>query len=87
MDRRKALQGLGIGALGAGAGVPGLATDADAQEVRGRVNTRSEPSQLKITDLRVVARRGATRTDPPRHQPGPLGLRRGARRREHRPMP
>src|SRR5512136_1390349 len=56
MDRRDALKGLGASALAASA--PGIATDADAQEVRGRVNTRSEPSQLKITDLRVVGVHG-----------------------------
>ena len=57
MDRRDALRGLGASALAA-AGAHGFATDADAQEVRGRVNTRSEPSQLKITDLRVVGVHG-----------------------------
>jgi L-alanine-DL-glutamate epimerase-like enolase superfamily enzyme len=54
MDRRDALRGLGLGTVAATAGVRGFATDADAQEVRARVNTRSEPSQLKITDLRVA---------------------------------
>ena len=58
MNRRDALRGFGIGALATGAGARGFASDADAQEVRGRVNTRSEPSQLKITDLRVVGVRG-----------------------------
>ncbi len=56
MDRRDALRGLG--ALAAAGGAHGFATEADAQEVRGRVNTRSEPSQLKITDLRVVGVHG-----------------------------
>jgi L-alanine-DL-glutamate epimerase-like enolase superfamily enzyme len=54
MDRRNALRSFGIGALATSAGVHGFATEADAQEVRGRVNTSSEPSQLKITDLRVA---------------------------------
>jgi L-alanine-DL-glutamate epimerase-like enolase superfamily enzyme len=58
MDRRDALRGLGLGTVAATAGVRGLATEADAQEIRGRVNTRSEPSQLKITDLRVVGVHG-----------------------------
>jgi L-alanine-DL-glutamate epimerase-like enolase superfamily enzyme len=58
MDRRDALKGLGLGAVTASVGGPGLAGDADAQEVRARVNTRSEPSLLKITDLRVVGVRG-----------------------------
>jgi L-alanine-DL-glutamate epimerase-like enolase superfamily enzyme len=54
MDRRHALKGLGLGAGAVSAGLHGLATEADAEAVRGRVNTSSEPSQLKITDLRVV---------------------------------
>ncbi|MGD8894612.1 MAG: mandelate racemase/muconate lactonizing enzyme family protein [Acidobacteriota bacterium] len=54
MDRRHALKGLGVGAGAVTAGLHGLATEADAEAVRGRVNTSSEPSQLKITDLRVV---------------------------------
>ena len=58
MKRRDALRGFGIGAVAAGSGGVGLASEADAQEVRARVNTRSEPSQLKITDLRVVGVRG-----------------------------
>jgi L-alanine-DL-glutamate epimerase-like enolase superfamily enzyme len=53
MDRRHALKGLGLGAAAA-TGVGGFATDADAEAVRGRVNTHSEPSDLRITDLRVV---------------------------------
>jgi L-alanine-DL-glutamate epimerase-like enolase superfamily enzyme len=57
MDRRDALKGLGLGAA-ATAGLNGFATDADADAVRGRVNTSSEPSALKITDLRVVGIRG-----------------------------
>jgi L-alanine-DL-glutamate epimerase-like enolase superfamily enzyme len=54
MDRRHALRSLGLGAGAVAAAWPGLATEADAEAVRGRVNTRSEPSALKITDLRVV---------------------------------
>jgi hypothetical protein len=57
MDRRDALKGLGLGALAASAGVHGFATEADAEAVRGRVNTRSEPSQLRITDLRGTSTR------------------------------
>ena len=56
MDRRGALRGLG--GFAAARAASGFATEADAQEVRGRVNTRSEPSQLKITDLRVVGVHG-----------------------------
>jgi L-alanine-DL-glutamate epimerase-like enolase superfamily enzyme len=54
MDRRDALKSLGLTSSAAAVGAHGLATDASAQEVRGRVNTRSEPSALRITDLRVV---------------------------------
>ena len=54
MDRRDALRGIGLGTLAAAGGTHGFATEKDAEEVRGRVNTRSEPSQLRITDLRVV---------------------------------
>jgi L-alanine-DL-glutamate epimerase-like enolase superfamily enzyme len=54
MDRREVLRGIGLGAVAAAGGSHGLAGVADAEEVRTRVNTRSEPSRLKITDLRVV---------------------------------
>ncbi len=40
----------------------GLVSQAEAEEVRARVNTHSEPSQLKITDLRVVPMFGAMRS-------------------------
>jgi L-alanine-DL-glutamate epimerase-like enolase superfamily enzyme len=54
MNRRDWLKSLGLGAMtGCGSGV-GLAWNAAADEVRGRVNTNSEPTKLKITDLRVV---------------------------------
>jgi len=52
MNRRNLLKGIGIGSLSAGIG--GL-LDADAVDAAvGRVNRASEPSKLKITDLRVV---------------------------------
>ena len=54
MDRRDALRGIGLGTLAGAGGTHGFAAEADAEDVRGRVNTRSEPSQLRITDLRVV---------------------------------
>jgi L-alanine-DL-glutamate epimerase-like enolase superfamily enzyme len=57
VDRRHALKSQGLGAA-ATAGLGSFATQADAQAVRGRVNTNSEPSALKITDLRVVGVRG-----------------------------
>ncbi len=52
MRRRDLLTRLGTaaGALACGA----MAAAEEAEEVRARVNTRSEPSQLQITDLRVV---------------------------------
>ena len=53
MKRRDLLKLIGLGAAGS-AGASGLVSSADAEEARGRVNTRSEPSALKITDLRVV---------------------------------
>src|SRR3989304_5473863 len=54
MKRRNWLKGFGIGAAAGMAGLRGWVSEADAQEVRGRVNTNSEPSKLRITDMRVV---------------------------------
>jgi L-alanine-DL-glutamate epimerase-like enolase superfamily enzyme len=54
MKRRDMLKALGLGAATGAAGAGGHVSTADAEEVRGRVNTRSEPSALRITDLRVV---------------------------------
>ena len=54
MKRRNWLKGFGIGAAAGAAGLRGLLSEADAQEVRGRVNTNSEPSKLRIADMRVV---------------------------------
>lgn len=61
MRRRDLVKGIGLGALGA-AGLGGLVSAADAEEVRARVNTRSEPSALRITDLRVVPMQCAMRS-------------------------
>ena len=47
MDRRDALSRVGLARSAAGVGLGGFATEADAEDVRGRVNTRSEPSQLR----------------------------------------
>jgi len=56
MNRRDALRLLGFSA----AGLPGPdALAAGAEEVRGRVRTASEPSALRITDLRVASVTGA----------------------------
>jgi L-alanine-DL-glutamate epimerase-like enolase superfamily enzyme/predicted Na+-dependent transporter len=54
MNRRQALRALGLGAVAGATGYAERDTAQAAEEVRGRVNTRSEPSQLKITDLRVA---------------------------------
>jgi L-alanine-DL-glutamate epimerase-like enolase superfamily enzyme len=51
MNRREALAAMGLGVT---AGLGGLLTETEAQEVRARVNTASEPSNLRITDLRVA---------------------------------
>ncbi|MBM3333175.1 mandelate racemase/muconate lactonizing enzyme family protein [Candidatus Sumerlaeota bacterium] len=54
MRRREMLKSLGLGALAASVGRPAPLSAADAEEIRGRVNTHSEPSKLRITDLRVA---------------------------------
>ena len=53
MKRRDLLRAIATGAVGAAALHPRVSA-ADAEAVRARVNTRSEPSALRITDLRVV---------------------------------
>jgi L-alanine-DL-glutamate epimerase-like enolase superfamily enzyme len=62
MNRRDLLRTLGLGAAAGATGWGRLASAADAEEVRGRVNTNSEPSKLKITDLRVVPIFGSMRS-------------------------
>lgn len=61
MNRRQWMKSAGFGTL---AGLAYESTDlaAAAEEVRGRVNTRSEPSKLRITDLRVVPMLGQFRS-------------------------
>ena len=54
MKRRELLKSLGLGAVAGVAFRSGLVSEADAEEVRGRVNTNSEPSKLRITDMRVT---------------------------------
>lgn len=51
MDRRGFL---GMAGAGAVAGLSQIARDAGAQGMRQRVDPRSEPSRLRITDLRVA---------------------------------
>jgi L-alanine-DL-glutamate epimerase-like enolase superfamily enzyme len=54
MTRREWLKSLGLGAAVGTAGTFRPAAATEPAEVRDRVNTHSEPSQLKITDLRIV---------------------------------
>jgi L-alanine-DL-glutamate epimerase-like enolase superfamily enzyme len=48
------LKRMGFGAGAVASGVPALFSDADVQAAQGRVNRASEPSLLKITDMRIV---------------------------------
>jgi L-alanine-DL-glutamate epimerase-like enolase superfamily enzyme len=54
MNRRDALKSIGWGTAAGVAGIHRLASAEEAEAVRGRVNTNSEPSKLRITDLRIV---------------------------------
>lgn len=54
LNRRRWLQGIGVTAAAATSRLANLASEEDAEAVRGRVRTASEPSKLKITDMRVV---------------------------------
>jgi L-alanine-DL-glutamate epimerase-like enolase superfamily enzyme len=60
--RRDLLKTMGLGVAAGTAGWQGLVSAAETEEVRGRVNTHSEPSKLKITDLRVVPIQGSMRS-------------------------
>ena len=62
MTRREWIVRAGLGGF-AGAALPGgLSSAEEAEAIRGRVNTNSEPSKLRITDLRVVPVRGQFRS-------------------------
>lgn len=62
MTRRRWLLKAGLGGV-AGTIMPAsLVADQDVELIRSRVNTNSEPSKLRITDLRVVPVRGAFRS-------------------------
>lgn len=54
LNRRSWMKGIGLGAAAGAMGATDFISETDAQEVRGRVNTNSEPSKLRITDLRIV---------------------------------
>jgi L-alanine-DL-glutamate epimerase-like enolase superfamily enzyme len=62
VGRRSFFRSAGMAA--AGAGVLGLATESDAEAALQNVNTRSKPSDLRITDLRVAVIGKAPMTDP-----------------------
>ncbi|MCL4181673.1 MAG: mandelate racemase/muconate lactonizing enzyme family protein, partial [Verrucomicrobia bacterium] len=62
MNRRQMLKRGGLMMAGAAGGAWSGASLAAAEEVRARVNTNSEPSELKITDLRVVPILGSMRS-------------------------
>ena len=62
MTRRDLLKSLGLGAVAAVTGCRSLTPAEEAEAVRGRVNPHSEPSQLKITDLRGVPMLGQMRS-------------------------
>ena len=62
MNRRQMLKRGGLMIAGAAGGGFSPNSLAAAEEVRARVNTNSEPSQLKITDMRVVPILGSMRS-------------------------
>src|SRR5688572_24732717 len=64
VDRRSFFKTLGIGAAGAMALTGEAAADAAASVVQANVKRASEPSALKITDLRVAVIVGAPFTCP-----------------------
>ena len=83
LDRRSFFKS--AGAAAAGASAFGFLSDADLEGAVQNVNRSSIPSRAQ--DHRPARGDGGRRADdlpdhPHRHQPGPLGLRRGARRRE-----
>lgn len=64
VDRRSFFKTLGVGTAGALALTGGAAADADANFIQANVKRASEPSALKITDLRVAVIVGAPMTCP-----------------------
>ena len=64
VDRRSFFKTLGVGAAGALALTGRAAADAEANFIQANVKRASEPSALKITDLRVAVVVGAPMTCP-----------------------
>src|SRR4029453_12377883 len=64
VDRRSFFKTLGLGAAGAMTLTGTAAADAAANVVQSNVKRASEPSALKITDLRVAVVVGAPMTCP-----------------------
>ena len=64
VDRRSFFKTLGVGAAGALAMTGRAAADADASFIQANVKRASEPSALKITDLRVAVVVNAPMTCP-----------------------
>jgi hypothetical protein len=64
VDRRSFFKTLGLGAAGAMALTGEAAADAASSFVQSNVKRSSEPSALKITDLRVAVVTGAPMTVP-----------------------
>jgi L-alanine-DL-glutamate epimerase-like enolase superfamily enzyme len=64
VDRRSFFKTLGLGSVGAKALAGTAAADAAADFVQSNVKRASEPSALKITDLRVAVVAGAPMTCP-----------------------
>jgi L-alanine-DL-glutamate epimerase-like enolase superfamily enzyme len=62
LDRRSFFRSAGTAA--AGASLLSLANENDAEATLQNVNTRSKPSELRITDLRVAVIGNAPMTDP-----------------------
>lgn len=58
MTRREWFARAGLGGIAGAALTQPLFSAEEAEVIRGRVNTNSEPSKLRITDLRVVPVRG-----------------------------
>ena len=54
MNRRELFKTIVVGGVGFALGRTSRIYGEEKEKIQERVNTRSQPSQLKITDLRVV---------------------------------